>query len=93
MANKVWNRKRRNINININFESLRIISQLLDKEVELSILSTQSLSFSLLKEILGPSKREDNKIILTACFANFFRNGLINMHRTQCARFLCMTNF
>ncbi len=42
-------------------------------------------------------KREDNKIILNAwrphlvgyCFAKKNRHRLINMHRTQCARFLC----
>ncbi len=26
-------------------------------------------------------------------FSEFFHNGLINTHRTQCARFLCVTNF
>ncbi len=42
-------------------------------------------------------KREDNKIIINAwrhfvSFCDFFLKR-INTHRTQCARFLCVTNF
>ncbi len=93
------------VNINIKFEMPGIIPQLVDKEVELCFLSTQSLDwmdrisffFSFKEGILGPFKTENNKIILTRLnfllFCEFFHNGLINMHRTQCVRFLCVTNF
>ncbi len=48
--------------------------------------------FSLFKK-RGQQNHPHCLRLILCCFAHFFGNGLINTHRTQCVRFLCMTYF
>ncbi len=79
-------------------ESPGIIPLLLNKERNYpSSLDGVKISFILLFFKKRGGQQNHPQCLKTPfsrlLFCDFFRTGLINTHRTQCARFLCVTNF